>query len=244
MITMTDIENKSIPTFPITHLAERLQKAREYRGISLKDCSNLLGIPTNKLQNYEKGKFVPSLTELEALSYIYGVPLNALFFPEKFPDLFKVPDAEQLKQLLQIRQHIISTTLQIAFVKTGKKIKEISKETDIPISKIKRYFSEGIDISIDDLQKLSSVLTLDFKNLMDTESPIGLWQEFEKLKYTYTQLPENAREFMNKKENWPFMNLIEKIKLIDPEKLKSIADSIRQLEEITRKEQETLSQVD
>jgi transcriptional regulator with XRE-family HTH domain len=241
---MMDIENKSIPPFPIGHLAESLQKAREYRGISLKDCSNLLGIPTNKLQNYEKGKFVPSLTELEALSYIYGVPLDALFFPYKYPDLFKIPNAEQLMQLLQIRKRIISTTLQIAFVKTGKKLKEISIETGMQPSKIKRYLGGELDIPIDDHQKLAGVFAIDFKSLMDSESPIGLWQEFQKMKYAYTDLPEKAREFMNKNENWPFMGLIEKIKLIDPDKLNSLADSIGQLAEITRKEQEPPSQVD
>ena len=87
----------------------------------------MLGIPANKLQNYEKGKYVPSLTELEALSYIYSVPLAAIFFPEEYPDIFKIPNSDQLKQLLQIRKHIISTTLQIALEKTGKSMKEISK---------------------------------------------------------------------------------------------------------------------
>jgi transcriptional regulator with XRE-family HTH domain len=241
---MTDIDNKFTPLFSIEHLAESLQKAREYRGISLKDCSNLLGIPTNKLQNYEKGKFIPSLTELEALSYIYGIPLIALFHPGEYPDLFKVPNSDQLIQLLQIRQHIISTTLQIAHVKAGKSLKEISKETGVQLSKIKRYLSDGNDIPIDDLQKLVGVLDLDLNNFLDTESPIGIWQEFQKLKHAYTQLPVNAREFLNDKANWPFMDLIEKIKLIDPEKLNSLADSIRQLAEITRKEQEMPSQVD
>jgi transcriptional regulator with XRE-family HTH domain len=239
----TDTENKSNPPFPTTHLSENLQKAREFRGISLKDCSNLLGIPTNKLQNYEKGKFFPSLTELEALSYIYGIPLEALFFPEEYQDLYKIPNSEQLKQLLKIRQHIISTTLQIAHVRVGKSLKQISKETGLKLSKIKRYLSDGNDIPIDDLQKIVSVLDINIDTLLDTESPIGVWQGFQKKKYAYARLPENSQAFMNNQENWPYMNLIEKIKSIEPEKLYSLSESIKELAEITRKEQDSPSQV-
>jgi transcriptional regulator with XRE-family HTH domain len=238
----SEIKNNFTPSFPTDHLSDSLQKARNFRGISLKDCSALLGIPTNKLLNYEKGKFIPSLTELEALSYIYGIPLDALFFPEDFQDLYKIPNSDQLKQLLQIRQHIISTTLQIAHAKAGKTLKEISKETGLKLSKIRHYFSDGNDIPIDDLQKIIKVLDINLDTLLDSESPIGLWQEFQKMKYSYTQLPENAREFMEKKENWDFMNLIEKIKGMDPDKLSSLSESVKELAEIVRKEQEKPSQ--
>jgi transcriptional regulator with XRE-family HTH domain len=221
------------------HLAEGLIKAREFRGISIKDCSNLLGIPANKLQNYEKAKYVPSLTELEALSYIYSVPLGALFHPEEYPDIFKIPDGEQLKQLLQIRSRIISTTLQIAFEKTGKSLKEISKTAGVSVSKFKHYLGGLSDIPFGDLQRITSALDLDINSLMDSESPIGQWQDMQKKKIAFIQLPENARAFLTMKENWPFMEVVEKMKLIEPGKLGSIAEAFRKLVELSPADQET-----
>ena len=235
---MTYSENKISLPFSTDILAEGLRKAREYRGISLKDCCSLLGIPTNKLLNYEKGKFIPSLAELETLSYIYSVPLVALFSPEVYPDLFKVPNTEQLKQLLQIRQHIISTSLQIAFEKSDKSLKEISKASGITLSKVKHYLGGESDIPFDDLQRLSNSLDLDPISLMDSESPIGLWQELQKNKIAYTQLPVNARDFLNNKDNWPYMDMIEKIKLIEPGELELLAESLRRLAGLARTDQE------
>ena len=133
---MMEAESSTGLPYSTDNLAEGLKKAREFRGITVKDCCSLLGIPTNKLQNYENRKYVPSLAELEALSYIYSVPLAALFDPEEYPEIFKVPNADQLQQLLQIRKRIISTTLQIAFEKTGKSLKEISKMAGLSVSKI------------------------------------------------------------------------------------------------------------
>jgi len=228
----------SIP-FSIDQLSEGLQKARNFRGISLKDCGSLLGIPANKLLNYEKGKYVPSLNELEALSYIYSVPLEALFYPEEYPDIFKVPDAEHLSQLLQIRKRIISTTLQIAFEKTGKSLKELSKTAGVSVSKVKRYLHGMIDIPIGDVQRLTSALNLDINSLMDSESQIGQWQELQKKKIAFASLPDEARNFLNKKENWPYMDVVEKMKLIEPGKLESFAESIHKLTVLTPKDQES-----
>ena len=94
---MMETETSTGLPYSIDNLAEGLKKAREFRGITVKVCCNLLGIPTNKLQNYENGKYIPSLAELEALSYIYSVPLAALFNPGDYPEIFKVPDADQLQ---------------------------------------------------------------------------------------------------------------------------------------------------
>lgn len=236
---MMDPETKTSSPFSTNHLAEGLKKAREFRGISFKDCGSLLGIPTNKLQNYEKGKYVPSLIELEALSYIYSVPLAALFSPQEYPDIFKVPDAEQLKQLLQIRIRIISTTLQIAFERTSKSLKEISKAAGVSVDKFIRYLGGEVDIPFDDLQRITNALDLDINTLMDSESPIGLWQNLQKKKITFASLPEEARAFLTKKENWSYMEVVEKMKLIEHCKLESIAESIRKLAELSPTDQGT-----
>ena len=236
---MMEAETSTGSPFSTDNLAEGLKKAREFRGITVKDCCSLLGIPTNRLQNYENGKYIPSLAELEALSYIYSVPLAALFNPKEYPEIFKVPDAGQLQQLLEIRKRIISTTLQIAFEKTGKSLKEISKIAGLSVAKYKRFLGGELEIPINDLQRIANGLDLDINILLDSESQIGQWQEFQKKKLAFAKLPETARTFLTKKENWPYMDVVEKMKLMEPQKLETIADSFRKLAELSPTDQET-----
>jgi transcriptional regulator with XRE-family HTH domain len=235
---MMEAETSTGSPFSTDNLAEGLKISREFRGITVKDCCSLLGIPTNRLQNYENGKYIPSLAELEALSYIYSVPLAALFNPKEYPEIFKVPDAGQLQQLLQIRKRIISTTLQIAFEKTGKSLKEISKKAGLSVTKYKRFLSGELEIPINDLQRITTGLDLDINIFMDSESQIGLWQEFQKKKLAFTKLPETARTFLTDKENWPYMDVVEKMKQMEPQKLETIADSFRKLAELSPTDQE------
>ena len=85
------------------------------------------------------------------------------------------------------------------------------------------------DIPISDLQRIAGALDLDINSLLDSESPIGQWQDYQKKKIAFAQLPDIARNFLTNKENWPYMDVIEKMKTIEPGKLESIAESIRQL---------------
>ena len=236
---MMESETSTGLPYSTDNLAEGLKKAREFRGITVKDCCSLLGIPTNRLQNYENGKYIPSLAELEALSYIYNVPLAALFNPKEYPEIFKVPDADQLQQLLRIRKRIISTTLQIAFEKTGKALKDISKMAGLSVSKYKRLLGGEVDIPFNDLQLIANGLDLDINTLMDSESQIGQWQEFQKKKFAFAKLPETARDFLTQKENWPYMDVVEKLKQLEPRKLETLAESFRKLIELSTADQET-----
>ena len=236
---MMEQETSTRLPYSTDNLAEGLKKAREFRGIPVKECCTLLGIPSNRLQNYENGKYIPSLAELEALSYIYSVPLAALFNPGEFPEIFKVPVADQLQQLLEIRKRIISTTLQIAFLKTGKSLKEISKIAGLSVAKCKRFLAGEKDIPMDDLQRIASGLDLDLNTLMDSESQIGQWQEFQKKKIAFAKLPDTAIAFLTQKENWPYMEVVEKMKQLEPKKLETLAESFRELAELSPADKET-----
>lgn len=236
---MIDAESSTGLPYTTENLAEGLRKSREFRGITVKDCCSLLGIPTNKLQNYENGKYIPSLAELEAVSYIYSVPLVALFNPKDYPEIYKVPNAEQLQQLLQIRKRIISTTLQIAFEKTGKSLKEISKMAGLSVSKFKRFLGGELEIPFNDLQQITKSLNLDINTLMDTESQIGQWHKYQKKKLAFTKLPDPAQNFLTQKENWPYMEAVEKMKSMEPEKLETLADSFRKLAALSPMDQES-----
>ena len=235
---MADIVNNPKSIYQTDNLAEGLRKAREFRGISLKACASLIGIPANRLLNYEKGKYFPSLPEAEALSFIYGLPLEALFEPQEYPEFFKLPNASQLNQLLQIRQQIITTKLKIAIEKSGKSLKDISKISNIPQSRIKRYLDGKTAIPVDDLENLSQCLDSGIDNYSDFESPIGIWQALQRKKLSYSRLPENVRKFFEDQENWSYMEIIQKLRGFSPENLDAISESVSQLADLIRTDQQ------
>ncbi len=214
-------------SFSSEALAEGLRLAREASGKSTTECGSLLGISASRIRSYESGKYIPSLPELESLSYIFNIPLPALLDPQALSKFIHKPDTEQLKQLLDIRLHIIATRLQLARENQKISYKELSKLTKISTSRIKRYERGELPIPLNELTALSEALNEDFDNLLDRESPIGQWHTTLVKMLSFSELPEDIQTFALEPSNQPYVALVKRLKDIGQEKFEQLAESIQ-----------------
>lgn len=213
---------------PIDHVAAGLLKAREFRGLGLKETAELLSISAAVLKSFETGRYLPSLPTLESLAYIYQIPLDILLSPDKLDDFTYQPNSEQLQQLMKVRRNIISTTLHIALEKNGLSQKDLADRSGVSRSKIQRYL-DGDDIPLDDLGKISSAISVDHKQFLDTESQIGLWQVKQKAFEKFSQFPEDLIGFLGNNENLDFIYLAKSLSSLDLAELEKLTDSLNQL---------------
>ena len=216
-------------SFSSDALAEGLKIAREASGKSTTECGQLLGISSSRIRSYESGKYIPSLPELESLAYIYNIPLPALLDPQSLPKYIHQPNTRQFKQLLDIRSHIIATRLQLAREKQGISYKELSKQTNISVSRIKRYEHGEQPIPLNELTSLSEALGMDFANLLDSESPIGNWQTTLIKMQSFSELPDETQAFALNPANQPYIALAKQLQEIGQEKFKKLAESIQDI---------------
>lgn len=223
------IETNDSSEFSVLQLGNNLKTCREARGRTLQDVSHLLGIPTSRLKKYEAGQFTPSLPEAEALSYIYHVPLFALLEESQLHEFIHDPHKVGLGQLLEVRQHIIATRLQIAREKTGFSYNELGKKTGVPVSRIKRYESGSAAIPLDELKLLISVLDLTLDDVMDTDSPVGNWQKRQALINSFMGIPEEMQQFASDPQNRSWVAFVKQLRKAGESNLLALAESIRKL---------------
>ncbi|MDK2981263.1 MAG: hypothetical protein PWQ55_1610 [Chloroflexota bacterium] len=214
-------------SFSSEALAEGLKMAREASGKTTTECAKLLGISTSRIRSYESGRYTPSLPELEALSYVYNLPLPALLDPQALARFIHRPDVEQLNQLLDIRQKIIATRLQLAREAMGISYKELSRQTHITTGRIKKYENGEQPIPLDELTALSEVLDVDFENLLDRESPIGHWQSRLIKMLSFSELSEETQTFALEPENQATIALVKRLQEIGPDQLEQLAESLQ-----------------
>jgi len=62
----------------ITEFALDLKTARRKAGLRQRDSAHLIGISQSRLSSYELGKAVPTITEVCALSLVYGRDFDSL----------------------------------------------------------------------------------------------------------------------------------------------------------------------
>ena len=225
---------KEMDHLQLDYLPEALQSARENRGFSLKAAAERLGIPASRLRNYERGKSIPTLPQLETLSYLYRVPIFILVDSGKLEKYLYTPKAEQIEKLLNIRNQIIRTHIQIAVEKAGLNQKDLAHDTGIPASRIKRYLNKPIEIPLDDLMRLDQALDLDPNILFDNESPVGQWQSQQKLFDDFQSLPEEIQEFIKHDDSQEAILAANRLMGLDHQKMHEIAESLKKLVDIKR----------
>lgn len=57
-----------------------LKTAREMKGYKQDEAAKLIGVSTDTLRNYERGKSYPDIPILRRIEEVYGVPYSRLIF--------------------------------------------------------------------------------------------------------------------------------------------------------------------
>lgn len=58
-----------------------LAAARVNAGLTQEEVAKKLGISKQTIVNWEKGKNVPGIPQMEMMSHIYGIPQDNIFLP-------------------------------------------------------------------------------------------------------------------------------------------------------------------
>lgn len=210
-------------------LAKNLSIAREACGKTVKECSLLLDIPASRLKNYEKGKYIPSLPEIEVLSFQFRIPIIAFFKENGVKDHITTPESVQIQRLIKIRQQIIGARIHLAREKAKMSMKHLSKIASIPVSRIKRYEEGTTPIAVDDLQKIVNTLNLDLNDFFDHESPLGNWQNNQTKNIAFEHLPEEIKEFISDSNNLQYLKVAHNLSYIGIDTFNNLSDSLSEL---------------
>lgn len=224
---MKENETAQKMPYPTNLLATGLMKAREAKQMTLKSCSELLGIPVSRLRNYEEGRYIPTLPEIETLAFIFGLPLSALFYPDEIDHHIRKPDRDKLQQLIRIRGHIISTRLQMAFEKSGKSMSEITKETGLTTSRVKKYLDNALEIPYNDLCALSAALGVDTLSLFDNESSMGQWHALQERVSVFRMLPEDIQKEVIAEGRTELLRTASRLKDLDHHSLRALSEALQ-----------------
>lgn len=224
-----EFNNANDISLNIEYLAKNLTIAREACGKTIKACSMLLDIPTSRIKNYEAGKYIPSLPEIEALSYLYRIPILSFFQKDAVENHIHTPESVHIQRLVEIRQLIIGTRIHLAREKAEISMKQLSKITSIPTSRIKRYEEGTTPIGLNDLQKIIDALNLHLDNFFDHESPLGNWQNTQSKNIAFEHLPKEIKEFISDSNSLPFLKVAHSISEIGIDTFINLSDSLTEL---------------
>ena len=107
------------------------------------DCARALGISTSRYRAYETGRIPPTLSELEALAYLFNIPVEHFWNPSSLLSRDAENDAKTISQYLQVRNRVIAAQLRLNRDNLHTSLKSLSEVTGIPSARIGRYERGG-----------------------------------------------------------------------------------------------------
>ncbi len=206
-----------------------LRDARLSKGQSLKECAEALGISPSTLRAYERGDRSPSLPELEALAYHFGLPLEHFWGSEVLSDDPSPVERLPVARLIRLRQRIIGVRLRQLREARGLSLKELAQAAQIPVGRLRAYEHGEKPIPVPELETLAAVLDEPWQSFLDEEGPFGEWRKQQEAIQHFLELPPELQEFVARPINRPYLELAQRLSEMNVDKLRAVAEGLLEI---------------
>lgn len=201
-----------------------LRQARNRAGRSLKETALLVGTNAGRFSAYERGERMISLPELELFAYHMRTPLKAFTnLDQTQKSLDQDPDP---KVLLSLRNRMIGAMLKRHRMETNLSIRKLSKEINLPPSRISAYEKGGRSVPLVDLENIAERLGHRLEDYFDRDGPIGTREINIEAVEMLSNLQPELREFLSNPVNEPYLRIAKKLSELDVNKLRTVAEGL------------------
>jgi len=206
-----------------------LRAARERAGKSLKACAEAAGLSPRTLKAYEEGRKAPSLPELVALAYVLQVPLE-YFRSGSLEELGPPSPNGQRAEAMQHFHERIAARLAAAREARGWSLRDLSEQTGIPATRLRRYERGNQPIPFPDLELLIDALGLRWNDLLqEAPGPFGEWVHQQRRIRGFLQLPPEIQDFVAHPTHRPYLEVAMRLSRLSVDQLRAIAEGLLEI---------------
>lgn len=204
-----------------------LRQARNKSGKSLKEMAALIGTNPGRLSAYERGIKAISIPELELFCYQLNIPIRQ-FLGEDTRSKTTKSDIDP-KVMISLRRRMIGAHLKTHRMEANYSIRRLSRETQIPASRITAYERGNRSIPIPDLETLAEKLGNHVEDYIDSEGPIGIQEMQLRIVDMLSKLQPDLREFLSNPVNEPYLRLAKRLSELDVDRLRTVAEGLLEI---------------
>jgi transcriptional regulator with XRE-family HTH domain len=207
-------------------LGVKIRHARTRAGLSLKEVGEAMGISPGLASDMEFGRRDVSLPQLEAMAYVFNVPVTYFWSDEPIEEAsHDLPTLEAMT----LRQRIIGVLLRQARLEAGRSQEDLAKLLNVPASRISSYEFGKTEIALPELEKLAQYLNVSLSYFMDqgikSQETGGRAATLDEIAQ-FSQLPENVREFLLNPANLLYINIAMRLSGLSADTLRNLAQGL------------------
>ena len=207
-----------------------LRAARLRAGKTVKQCADWLGCSPHAISQYEYGRRLVSLPELELLAQLFRVPVRHLY-DEEIAAL-DVPSAKAPGQkVLELRHKEIGVLLRQARSAAGKTQRECAELLGISADTISRYEHGSKAIPLVHLELLADSLGIPVSDFRDRELEPEGTSELLPPDEVWGSLPLEIKRFICNADSLPYLEMALRLSELPADSMRHLAEAMLSAEE-------------
>lgn len=206
-----------------------IRDARQMRGKSADECSQVIGKNPSEFTEYELGEMSPSLPELEVLAYFLEVPLDHFWGKDSLATLKSRQMDLDITSIVSLRQRMVGAIIRQARLERGLSISELAASCGISDDKLQSYELGEEPVTLPQLEVIVKFLERPINDFYDAAGPIGSWVSRQKNYVNFVELPTELQGFVSKPINRPYLEAAQLLSEMPVEKLRHLAEGILEI---------------
>ncbi|MBN2304050.1 MAG: transcriptional regulator [Anaerolineae bacterium] len=202
-----------------------IRDARQAVDLTPAACAKQIDVPLATLNAWELGQKMPSLPQLELLSYTLNVPISHFWGTETLL-LQDQHGGVNTGEYVALRTRLIGALLRQARQNANLTEEALAAEAGIAPGHITAYELGQRPIPTPILVSLASACRVNLSYFLENGNRIGTFLLLQEDLKHFSDLPEEVRRFVSAPVNQPFIELAMKIAQLGSDELRTIATSI------------------
>lgn len=205
-----------------------IRDARQEAGLSLDECARVLGVPPSAVTEWELGKAMPSLPQLELLAYALQVPISHFWGTQTLMQQAHKREIEP-GEYVTLRGRIIGGLLRAAREQRQLTPQQLADESGVSVDHIRAYELGRRPIGVPVLSTLAQVCGVSLSYFLEDGNRVGDFLALQEDMKRFTEMPEDMRRFVAAPVNQSYIELAMRLAHMSTGELRGIAEAILEI---------------
>lgn len=203
-----------------------VRDARVASGYAVEDIADTVNVSVDTVVNWEFGREVPSLPQLELLAYFLQIPVSHFWGSETLLEqqTRRGIDGDEYQA---VRNHMIGIMLRTQREALQWTVEQVAEAIGLDNSEVLVLYEQGrVPVPMTVIVALASVLKVNLSYFLEDTGRIATFFEVREALKAFEDMPEDIREFVSKPSNQAYIRVAMSLAHMPTEALRALAEGL------------------
>jgi transcriptional regulator with XRE-family HTH domain len=202
-----------------------IRDARVAAGYRVEDLAAEISVAPETVIDWEFGRSVPSLPQLELAAYILQVPVSHFWGTETLEQQHTQRTIDGYEYVM-LRDHMIGAIIRSTREANGSSLEAVADQIGVEPSLLEAYELGNQPVPMTILVSLSSALSVNLDYFLERNGRVGEFFEVQKSMKIFEMMSDDVREFVSSPANQAYIKVAMSLSTMPTDDLRKFAEGL------------------